>query len=210
MDALNLDAWGIWLLPAFLGLGLAAATGLRTFLPITLLAAAAHFGLFGASLNPHVAWLASTPFLIGLVVATAAELAADKIPVVDHALSAIGTVTRPLAAAVAAGSVFAHLDPGTAALAGLIIGVPTALAFHGLQTSTRLVSTATTAGLGNPVVSLAEDFASGGLAVLAIVFPALAALVVAALFWALWRLTRGLRRRGAKATRTGEVSPDGS
>jgi hypothetical protein len=183
------------ILPAFLGLGIAAASGLRTFLPITMLAFAAHFGLFGATLNPHVAWLASTPLLIGLSVATVAELAADKIPGVDHILSAVGTVTRPLAAWIAAGAVFAHLDPGTAALAGLIIGVPTALTVHGAQTATRVVSTATTLGLGNPVVSLMEDAASAILAALAIAAPIVAAVLAAALVFGLWRLGRLLRRR---------------
>ena len=58
---------------------------------------------------------------------------ADKIPVVDHALSAMGTVTRPLAGILAAGAVFSHADPAMAALAGLIVGAPTALAFHAAQ-----------------------------------------------------------------------------
>jgi hypothetical protein len=183
------------ILPAFLGLGIAAATGLRTFLPITMLAFAAHFGLFGTTLNPHIAWLGSTPFLVGLSVATIAELAADKIPGVDHVLSLVGTVTRPLAAWVAAGAVFTHLDPATAALAGLIVGVPMALTVHGAQTATRVVSSATTLGMGNPVVSLMEDAASALLAGLAIAAPILAAVLAAALVFGLWRLTRLFRRR---------------
>ena len=40
-----------WLLPALLGLGLASATGLRTFLPLLMLALAVKFGLFGLELN---------------------------------------------------------------------------------------------------------------------------------------------------------------
>jgi hypothetical protein len=183
------------ILPAFLGLGIAAATGLRTFLPITMLAFAAHFGLFGTTLNSHMAWLGSTPFLVGLSVATVAELAADKIPGVDHVLSALGTVTRPLAAWVAAGAVFTHLDPATAALAGLIIGVPAALTIHGAQTATRVVSTATTLGMGNPVISLIEDAASAILAALAIAAPILAAVLAVALVFGLWRLRRLFRRR---------------
>ena len=43
-----------WVLPALLGLGLAAATGLRTFLPLLMLAVVARFGWFGVGLNPHV------------------------------------------------------------------------------------------------------------------------------------------------------------
>jgi hypothetical protein len=47
-----------YILPVFLGLGLSAATGLRTFLPLLILAVAAHFHLFGTSLNPQADWLA--------------------------------------------------------------------------------------------------------------------------------------------------------
>jgi hypothetical protein len=187
------------ILPAFLGLGIAAATGLRTFLPITMLAFAAHFGLFGTTLNSHMAWLGSTPFLVGLSVATVAELAADKVPGVDHVLGAVGTVTRPLAAWVAAGAVFTHLDPATAALAGLIIGVPAALTVHGAQTATRVVSTATTFGIGNPIISLLEDAASAILAALAIATPILAAILAVALVFGLWRLGRLVSRRKATA-----------
>jgi hypothetical protein len=184
-----------WILPAFLGLGLAAATGLRTFLPLLMLAGCVRLGLFGITVNPQVSWLGSTPMLVGLAVATVAELAADKIPIVDHALSALGTVTRPLAGALAAGAVFAHADPAVAAIAGLIIGVPTALAFHGVQSSARVASTATTAGIGNPMLSALEDVGSGLLAAVAIVAPVIAVLAVAALLaFGLWALRR-LRRR---------------
>jgi hypothetical protein len=184
-----------WILPALLGLGLAAATGLRTFLPLLMLALVARLSLFGVTINPHVGWLASNPALIALTVATLVELAADKIPIVDHGLSALGAVTRPLAGALAAGAVFGHADPALAAIAGLIIGVPTALAFHSAQSGTRLASTATTGGLANPIVSLIEDGLAMALAALAFVAPVLAALAVAGLLFAGFRGLSRLRRR---------------
>ena len=184
-----------WIVPIFLGLGLSAATGLRTFLPLLILGLAARFGLFGTALNAHVMWLQSTPALVALGVATVVELLADKIPVVDHALSAIGTVTRPLAGALAAGAVFAHADPAIAILAGVIIGAPTALAFHSVQTGTRLLSTGTTAGIANPFISIIEDVASALLAVMAILAPLLAAIAVVLLFALGYRARLLLRRR---------------
>lgn len=167
----------VWILPALLGLGLSAATGLRTFLPLLMLCVVTRLGWFGVELNASFAWLGSTPALIALGVATLAEVIADKVPVVDHALSALGTFTRPLAGALAAGAVFQKVDPGLAAIAGLIIGVPTALAFHAAQSSTRLVSTATTAGLGNPVLSILEDLGSLIISALAFIAPMIAAVV---------------------------------
>jgi hypothetical protein len=184
-----------WVLPVFLGLGLSAATGLRTFLPLLMLAVVARFGLFGVSLNAHFAWLGSNAALIALAVATVVELCADKIPIVDHALSAFGTISRPLAGALAAGAVLSHADPAVAVLAGLIIGAPTAFAVHTAQTSTRLVSTATTAGLANPLVSLVEDLMAALTAGLAIVAPILAPIVVAILLFAAWKAWSAVRRR---------------
>ena len=164
MPEMDLNAFGAaagplqtWVLPALLGLGLASATGLRTFLPLLMLALAAKFELFGVRLIDQMDWLASWPAVAALATATVAEFAGDKIPAVDHALNAIGYVTRPLAGAVAAGSVFWAVDPTAAAIAGVIVGAPAALAFNAAQTGARVGSTATTGGLANPLVSFVED-----------------------------------------------------
>lgn len=184
-----------WILPALLGLGLAAAAGLRAFLPLLLLGLAARFELFGVSLNDKAEWLGSDAALITLAIATAFELAADKVPFLDHALSALGTVTRPVAAVIAAGSVFAGVDPIVAAVAGIVIGAPTALAFHAAQSGTRVASTATSGGLLNPVVSIVEDMQAVLTAGLALVFPLLVPVLLALLLWAIWRLVTAVRTR---------------
>jgi len=157
-----------WVLPALLGLGLASATGLRTFLPLLMLAVAARFGLFGIDLNDRMAWLSDWPAISALAIAAVVEFTGDKVPVVDHALNVIGAFTRPIAGAVAAGSVFAGVDPTTAAVAGVIVGAPAAFAFNAAQGGTRLASTATTGGIANPVLSLIEDMLSFVMVVLAV------------------------------------------
>jgi hypothetical protein len=182
-------------LPALLGLGLAASTGLRTFLPLLMLAVAARFGLFGVELNQHMAWLGSNAALAALGIAAVAEFAGDKVPAVDHALNALGYVTRPVAGAVAAGAVFAGIDPTAAAVAGLIIGAPTALAFNAAQTGTRVASTATTGGLGNPVVSFIEDALAFVTVLIAFILPVLIPLVLVLLLWVVWRLAKAAGRR---------------
>ncbi|HEX6860508.1 MAG TPA: DUF4126 domain-containing protein [Caulobacteraceae bacterium] len=193
-----------WLLPALLGIGLAASCGLRTFLPLLLVSLAARFQLFGFEPNGALAWLGSLPALVALSIATAAEFVGDKIPVVDHALAAVGTVSRPAAGALAAASAFHLADPSTAAIAGLIVGVPTAFAFHTAQAGTRVASTATTAGLGNPIVSLAEDALAIGTTLIAFAFPILIPVVIAVVFFVVWRLVRGIGRRlGSVNPRTG-------
>jgi len=186
-----------WILPALLGVGLAAATGFRTFLPLLMLALAAKFRLFGIELAEAMTWLDSTPALWALGIATVVELAADKIPAVDHALSAIGTVVRPIAGAVAAGAAFSQFDPMVAAIAGLIIGAPTALAFHAAQAGNRVVSTTTTAGLGNPFVSVVEDILAFLTTLLALAAPILIPVLLLVLLFAFWRLWSFIRRRRA-------------
>ncbi len=186
-----------WILPALLGLGLAAATGLRTFLPLLLVSAAARFDLFGLDLHEKVAWLESDPALIALAAATVIELLADMVPILDHGLSLLGTVTRPAAGILAAGSVFVGVDPMVAAIAGLIIGLPTALAFHTAQSGTRLASTATTGGLANPIVSVVEDVLAFIMVLVALAAPILVPLALILLLVAIWRMVRAARRRMA-------------
>ena len=185
----------VWILPALLGLGLASATGLRTFLPLLMLALAARFELFGVRLIEQMDWLVSWPAIAALGVATAAEFLGDKIPAVDHGLNAVGYVTRPVAGAVAAGSVFWAVDPAMAAVAGLIVGAPAALAFNAAQTGVRVGSTATTGGLGNPVVSLVEDVLAVLTVIVAFLAPVIIPLVLLILAVVVFRLARRIRGR---------------
>ena len=184
-----------WVMPALLGLGLASATGLRTFLPLLMLSLAAHFGLFGIELNDRMAWLADWPAIAALATAAAVEFTGDKIPVVDHGLNVLGAFTRPVAGAVAAGSVFAGVDPTTAAIAGVIVGAPTALAFNAAQGGVRLTSTATTGGIGNPILSLIEDVLSAFMVVLAFLAPILVPVLMIVMAVMLFRLANRIRRR---------------
>ena len=199
MPDLDLSALGplqTWVLPALLGLGLASATGLRTFLPLLMLALAARFELFGVRLIDQMDWLVSWPAVAALAVAAVAEFAGDKVPAIDHGLNAIGYVTRPVAGAVAAGSVFWAVDPSTAAIAGLIVGAPAALAFNAAQTGVRAGSTVTTGGLANPLVSLVEDVLAFLTVIVAFLAPILIPLVLLALAVVIFRLARRIRDRG--------------
>ncbi|MBU1385519.1 MAG: DUF4126 domain-containing protein [Alphaproteobacteria bacterium] len=185
----------VWILPALLGLGLASATGLRTFLPLLMLALAARFEVFGVRLIDQMDWLVSWPAIAALGVATMAEFLGDKVPAIDHGLNAVGYVTRPVAGAIAAGSVFWAVDPAMAAVAGLIVGAPAALAFNAAQTGVRVGSTATTGGLGNPVVSLIEDVLAVVTVIVAFIAPILIPVVLIGLAVIVFRLARRIRER---------------
>ena len=178
----------------FLGLSLASAAGFRAFLPLLGLAVAAHFGV--VHLNGQFTWLRSDAALVVLVIAAIAEILADKVPVVDHALDAIQTLIRPAAGALAVAGTQQHLDPTTAAILGLVLGAPLAGGLHLAKGGTRLASTAATAGLANPFVSIGEDGTALGLTLLALTVPILGfllSLVMVVLAWRIWQM---LRRRG--------------
>ncbi|MBL0967675.1 MAG: DUF4126 domain-containing protein [Brevundimonas sp.] len=185
----------VWVLPALLGLGLASATGLRTFLPLLMLALAAKFEMFGVRLIDQMEWIVSWPAIAALATAATAEFAGDKIPAVDHFLNAVGYVARPLAGAVAAGSVFWAVDPTAAAIAGVIVGAPAALAFNAAQTGARVTSTATTGGLGNPVVSFIEDVLAFFTVIAAFLAPIVIPIVLIVLAMVVFRLARRIRDR---------------
>jgi Domain of unknown function (DUF4126) len=184
-----------WILAVLLGLGLAASTGLKTFVPLLMMAATARFHLFGLQLSGHFAWLGSTAALVTLSLATALELLADKIPFVSHGLSLVGTVARPAAGALVAAAAFSHLDPAAAAVAGLIVGAPAALAVHSAQSTARIAATAATAGLATPFVSLVEDAAAFGGSLLALAAPLLVPVVLLIAGLIVWRLVRKRRAK---------------
>ena len=193
-----------WLPAVLLGLGLAASTGLRAFLPLLMLSMAAHWNVFGVGLSGSFAWLGSPVALAALSVATIVELAGDKIPLVDHALDSVGTLIRPLAGTLAAAAVLNTRDPATAALLGLVIGAPIALGVHGAKAGTRGVSSATTLGVANPIVSVVEDITAFLVSLLALMSPLLVPLMLICLGIVGWKAVKLAKH--IKARKTGVLN----
>jgi hypothetical protein len=172
-----------------LGIALAACAGLRAWLPLLLASLLARAGWL--DLGPSFQFLASNKALLLFAVATVIEIVGDKVPVVDHALDAIGTPLRPAAGALLAASVMGHVsDPLTALVLGTAVGAPAALVPHVAKTALRAASTTFTGGLANPILSLIEDGVSFVLFVLAVLVPLV---VVGLLALALLLITRRLR-----------------
>jgi len=176
------------------GIGIAAACGLRAFLPLLCLGLAGRFAHL--PLDPHVQWLTSNVSLVALGAATAIELIGDKIPVVDHVLDVIGSVLRPATAWLGAYAVFVHWPAPWGAIVALILGGG-ALALHALRAKLRLGSTFLTAGTANPFISFAEDVMTLLLSALALFAP-----FVVLFFVFLWLLVllRWRRDRARAAT----------
>ena len=151
------------------------------------------------SIAPSMEWLASDVGLVGLGIATVIELAADKVPVVDHALDVLHTIAGPLAGALAAFSIWGDWPPAVAGILALALGAPVAGAVHAISATTRVKSTIFSGGAFNPAVSLAEDGISIGAILVALMLPILAFFVAIVLVIAILRfvLSRTVRRTSA-------------
>jgi len=183
------------------GLALAACAGLRAFVPLLATGILARSGHY--QISPALEWLTATPALVALSVAALVELLADKIPALDHALDVAQTPVRATSGAIVAAAAFAPFPTWAAVLLGIAAGGATALSVHATKATVRAGSTVTTAGIGNPVLSLVEDgvcaagsFLAPLLAVFALV-AALCAVVVVALVGR--TVLRRMRARAASA-----------
>lgn len=176
------------------GIVLAAAAGLRAFLPLAGLAWAARLGF--VSLNQGFAWLGSDAAVAALSVAVCLEVLGDKIPAVDHALDAVGAVVKPLAGMIVVAASVVSLPPLWAGVLGLVAGAPLAGGVHLVKAKGRILANLATLGFAAPLLSIVEDIAGAVLVVTALLVPALA-LALTALFLIV------IRRRRARA-----VSPD--
>ena len=187
------SAWPDLALSLALGISLAACAGLRAWLPLLLAGGAARMGWM--ELGSSFQFLTSDRALILFGVATVVEMAADKVPALDHVLDVLSTVVRPAAGSLLAASVLWPVsDPLTALCLGVAVGAPAALLPHAGKSMLRAASTALTAGLANPVISLVEDAAVLVLFVVAVVLPLLA---LAAVLLAAYLIVRRRRRRAA-------------
>ena len=99
------------------------------------------------------------------------EVAGDKFPVVDHILDSAAVFVKPIAAAVAAASVMTETDPVLTAVLGLLVGGTMAEGVHLVKAKARLLSSAMTATIANPLLSLMEDVLAIVSTLLAIVLP---------------------------------------
>lgn len=176
----------------FSAFGLSGAAGLNAYVPLLLVGLLERFGV--VQLADPYSFIGSTPALIVVALLGLLDFVGDKIPGVDHALHLLGGVLNAAAGAILFASqhgLAGHLNPTLS----LILGFLVAGGVQATRTAVRPVATASTAGLGNPVVSAAEDGTSLVMSGLAVFAPVLAVLLLLALLWGAWRLWKGLRGR---------------
>lgn len=176
--------------------GLSGAAGLNAWLPLLVVGAADRFGWI--DLGPSYEWLSSVPALAVVSILLVLDVVGDKIPALDSVLHSIGVVVAPVSGAIlftAETSLSSNLPAPVAA----ILGALTAGGVHASRTVARPFVTGTTAGIGNPAVSGAEDGTSLVLTVLALAVPVIAFVLVlvmlAVLAWLSLRAVRWMRAK---------------
>ncbi len=179
-----------------LGVGLAASVGFRVFLPLFALSLASYFGL--CDLNDNWQWIGSLTAVITLGVATVIEIFAYFIPWIDNLLDSFAVPMAAIAGTAVMVSTVANLDPVVTWSLAIIAGGGTATAIKGASATSRLASTATTGGLGNPIISTVETGTALVVTTAAIFAPMLAAVLVIVILFVIFRIYRKLRPRGKK------------
>lgn len=121
------------------------------------------------------------------------EFIADKIQLVDSAWDIIHTFIRIPAGAVLAATAFGDFDRRVQVIA-LLLGGGLALTSHGTKAATRALINTSPEPVSNIVVSLCEDVLAVVTMVLAMFFPVLVFVIIAAgLIFSFWLLPRVLR-----------------
>ncbi len=174
------------------GLGIGAGVNAYATLLVFGLLARWQPGMFHDDL---ARFFASTPVLLVVGLLYVIEFVADKIPTVDHAWDLIHTFIRPAAGALVAWAAVSDQIPRGAMIIASVLAGGLALGAHATKASVRTASTATTLGLGNPILSVIEDLFAFASALIAILMPwlVLVVLVVVVLFFT--RLYRRVRQR---------------
>jgi hypothetical protein len=156
--------------------GLSTTAGLNAYLPLLVVSLMAKFTSL-ITLNPPWDamtgwWVISVLFILLII-----ELVADKIPAVDSINDIIQTAIRPVAGAIlftSTSGVVGQVNPVLTIIVGLLL----AGGVHAIKASARPVVTATTGGVGNPIVSSLENISALATSILSILIPIIIAIII--------------------------------
>lgn len=171
------------------------ASGINLYLATLLLGVA---GRAGWTDIPDV--LQRTDVMVVAGVLFVVEFFADKVPFLDSFWDTIHTFIRPIGAAAIGAVIAGDSESIGAALGGIMSGL-LALDAHSAKASTRVMVNASPEPVSNAAVSLFEDVGVVLLVVLAVTFPVVTIIVVAALVVAATALTIWLWRSVRRAWR---------
>ena len=173
------------------GLGLAAASGWNTFLPLLVLAIADRVS--GDLLDRPYTVISSLSGIVTLLTLLTIEIVVDKIPRADLLNDVLGSALRPAAGALCL-MALADSDDSLHPVLALGAGLVVAGAMHWWRAGWRRVVEVESRGIGTPLVSMIEDAMCGLTAVAGVAFGP-AGVVAAVLGWLVIRWSYGWGRR---------------
>jgi len=178
--------------------GLSASAGLNAYIPLLVVALLAKFTNTITLASPFDA-LESWWTIGVLIVLSVVEIVADKVPAVDHVNDIVQSVIRPVAGAIifaASANIITDISPVLSLICGLLV----AGSVHATKALVvRPAVNVSTAGVGAPVVSTAEDASAVAISVLSVVAPILMVILVFLLIWLIAWIVR--KRRSKKEAR---------
>ena len=179
-----------WVIAIAIGVGLAAATGFRVFLPLLMAGVAAHWGAL--PLADGFRWLATPEALIALATASVVETVAYYIPGVDHLLDVLAGPAALAAGVVASASVMVDMPPGLVWPVAIVGGGGMAAVTKVTSAVLRAKTGIATLGVANPIVSTGETVGAITIALAAIIVPVVCLVVLITML--VWLRQRRRRR----------------
>lgn len=155
-----------------LGIGLSACCGFRIFVPLLVTNIAALSGHY--HFGQDFAWLGTTTAFYIFASAAVLEVIGYYIPWFDNLLDSIATPISIIAGTILTTSFIGEdISPTIKWVLGFLVGGGSAGVVQLGTTATRLASTATTAGFGNPIIATIENIFSVIFSILSILLPIL-------------------------------------
>ena len=179
-----------------LGLGLAAACGFRVFIPPLMMGVASRFDLY--QLEGSFTWVGETWAIAIFGIATILEIGGYFIPWIDNLLDAVATPAAILGGIfVTSASLEGEMDPSVQWMLSIIAGGGVSGVIQLGTVATRAISTGTTGGLANPLISLLEAVASIVCIILSLFLVVIIPFVIIFLIWKAIEYIRKTRNEAA-------------
>ena len=170
------------LLSLSLGLGLAAACGFRVFIPPLMMGVGSRLDLY--KLEGSFVWVDDTWAIAIFAVSTLLEIGGYFIPWIDNLLDAVATPAAIIGGIfVTSASLEGELDPSAQWTLSVIAGGSVSGVIQLGTVATRAISTGTTGGLANPIISLLEAVASILCILISLFLVAIIPIVIIFLIW---------------------------
>lgn len=159
-----------------LGLGLAASSGFRVFVPLLVANIASLAGIVNLSVGFE--WMGTWPTFAVFLSATAAEVGAYYIPLLDNVLDTIAIPLAWIAGTLLSVAFMADLPPMIKWVLGIIVGGGGAAMIKTGASMARLKSTAFTTGWANWIIASFEHIASFVMSILSVLVPLVMGIIV--------------------------------